>query len=280
MPNKLNLSSLMSLPASRLQRVLNDPPAPFRLGDYISQGFQFMNQNFGMLLGFMLLTIVISFVVQIVPIVGIVISLLISPVLQIGYSQFAYAATRERRVEFGEFFKGFNKLGPLLATYLLTAIVSLLAILPGLLLWYQARMLDWFMGVMEDYPLLQDMPNLADTVDMTLFWLGFLLMIVGILVLSVLFAWALNVVWFFEVGPMEALNASRKLIARNWLSFVAFIIVASIVGTAGILLCGVGLLYTAPAMVCAQFFAFADAARLFEGDDEDNQPDIIDHFIA
>ena len=48
----------MSLPASRLQRVLNDAPVPFSMGDYISKGFDFMNKNFGMLLGFMLVSMV------------------------------------------------------------------------------------------------------------------------------------------------------------------------------------------------------------------------------
>jgi hypothetical protein len=269
----------MNLPASRLQRVLSDAPTQFRLGDYISQGFEFMNKNFGMLLAFMLLSFVISAFIQVIPIVGMFLSILITPVLQIGYAQFTYGAKRENRVDFAEFFKGFNKLGPLLATYLLTGVIGLLSILPGLLLWYQAGMLDWFMGIMEDYPFIENVPNLSDSVDMGLFWLGVLLMTAGVLVISVLFAWSLNVVWFFDVGPLEALNASRKLIARNWGLFVAFVIVAGIIGASGILLCGIGLLYTAPAMACAQFFAFADVARLFEGDDA-NEPDLIDHFIA
>lgn len=269
----------MNLPASRLQRVLSDAPTQFRLGDYISQGFEFMNKNFGMLLAFMLLSFVISAFIQVIPIVGMFLSILITPVLQIGYAQFTYAAKRENRVDFAEFFKGFNKLGPLLATYLLTGVIGLLSILPGLLLWYQAGMLDWFMGIMEDYPFIENVPNLSDSVDMGLFWLGVLLMTAGVLVISVLFAWSLNVVWFFDVGPLEALNASRKLIARNWGLFVAFVLVAGLVAASGILLCGIGLLYTAPAMACAQFFAFADAARLFEGDDA-NEPDLIDHFIA
>ncbi len=270
----------MSLPASRLQRVLNDPPREFRLGEYISQGFQFMNKNFGLLLAFMLVSTMISFIIQVLPIVGMFLSILIGPVLQIGYAQFTYAANRENRVDFGEFFKGFNKLGPLLATFLLSGLIGLASVLPGLMLWYQAGMLDWFMGIMEDYPFLGDMPNLFDSVDMTLFWLGVLLIVIGGLVISVLFTWALNIVWFFDVGPMEALNASRKLIARNWLLFVVFIIVSGLIAASGALLCLVGVLYTAPAMACAQFFAFADATRLLEDDEANQQDNTLDHFIA
>lgn len=270
----------MSLPASRLQRVLNDPPREFRLGEYISQGFQFMNKNFGLLLAFMLVSTMISFFVQVLPIVGIFLGILISPILQIGYAQFTYAASRENRVDFGSFFKGFNKPGPLLVTYLLSGLISLAALLPGLFVWYQAGMLDWFMSMVEEYPYFGDMPNLFESVDITLFWLGVLLVMIGGLVISVLFAWALNLVWFFEVGPMEALNASRKLISRNWLMFIVFIIVAGIITVSGVLLCGVGVLYTVPAMACAQFFAFADATKLLEDDDATQEDNTLDHFIA
>jgi uncharacterized membrane protein len=268
----------MNLPASRLQRILDEAPVEFRLGDYISRGLKFMNENFGLLLAFMLLSSVISFFFQIIPIVGIIASILITPVLQIGYAQFSYAAIKERRVEFGEFFKGFNKIGPLLATYLLTGVIGILGVLPGLILWYQAGMVEWVMGIFEEYPYVEELPDLFATVDFTLFWFGFMLMMIGVLVISTLFAWSLNIVWFYEVGPLEALNASRKLIARNWLSFIGFIIIAGLVAASGILLCGVGILYTAPAMACAQFFAFADSVKLFEGDEE--QIDITDHFIA
>ncbi|MCC7467539.1 MAG: hypothetical protein IT261_14755, partial [Saprospiraceae bacterium] len=157
----------MSLPASRLQHVLNDEPVPFRLGDYISKGFDFMNKNFGMLLGFMLVSMVISFFVQIIPIAGAILALIVGPVLQIGYSQFTYAAVKERRVDFAEFFKGFNRIGPLVATYLLTMLIMLAALIPGLVLWFQAGMFDWFLGIMEDYPFIEEVPDIWETVEVT-----------------------------------------------------------------------------------------------------------------
>lgn len=273
-----NTYTLMSFSASRLQRLLNEAPVPFRLGDYIIRGFQFMHVNFGLLLAFMLVSTMISLFAQFLPIIGVLIGIIIAPVLQIGYSQFIYAAIRENRVDFSEFFKGFNKLGPLIATYLLTALITLLAVLPGLLLWLKAGMYEWIMGLVEAFPDIEDYPDPLESVDNVQFWLGMLAMGIGALLITSLFAWALNIVWFFEVGPLEALNASRKLIARNWISFIIFIFLAGILSVSGALLCGVGLLYTVPAMACAQFFAFAEATRILEN--EQDQPDIIDHFIA
>jgi len=269
----------MSLSASRLQRLLQEAPVPFHMDHYISRGIQFMNQNFGMLLAFFLVSTMISFFIQIIPVAGLVAGLLITPVLQIGYAQFVYATERENRSDFGEFFKGFNKIGPLVATYLLTIVLSILALLPGLLLWFQAGMLDWFMGLMEEYPSIEELPDPLQLVDNGLFWLGLLLIFVGGLLASSLLAWSLYIAWFFEVGPLEALNASRMLIARNWFSFIIFLLLVGLISVSGALLCGVGLLYTIPAMACAQFFAFAEATRLFEADTDQPQ-DITDHFIA
>ncbi|HLP94510.1 MAG TPA: hypothetical protein VK168_10770 [Saprospiraceae bacterium] len=270
----------MSLPASRLQRILNEPPVNFRLGDYISQGFDFMNKNFGMLLGFVLVSMVISFFAQIIPIAGFVIGLIISPVLQVGYAQFTYAAVKENRVDFSEFFKGFNRIGPLVSTYLMTVLIMLVILIPGLMLWYQAGLFDWFLTIMEDYPFLENTTDIWDSLDMTNFLLGALLMAAGGLIIGVLFVWAMNLVWFFDISPMEALAASRKLVAKNWVSVAIFLVLSSIIASIGLLLCGIGFLYTAPAMAVAQFFAFADSAKILEDDDNQQEPDIIDHFIA
>lgn len=270
----------MSLPSSRLQRVLNDVPVPFRLSDYISQGFDFMNKNFGMLLAFMLVSMIISFFVQIIPVGGFVLGIIIGPVLQIGYSQFTYAAIKERRVDFAEFFKGFNRIGPLVGTYLMTILILLASMIPGLVLWFQAGMFDWLAGVMDDYPFIAEVPDIWETVDISHFWMGTLLMIAGALAVGILFSWALNLVWFFDISPLEALGSSRKLIARNWLSFVIFVILSGIIAGIGLLLCGIGILYTAPAMSVAHFFAFADATKILEDDAGGQGPDIIDHFIA
>lgn len=269
----------MNLSAERLRRILNEGPVPFRFGDYINQGFQFMNKNLGLLIAFMLVSSVISFICQSIPYLGFVLSLIVSPVLSVGYSQFTYMVSRGRQPDFGEFFKGFSKIGPLILTYLLMTVISVLALLPGLFFWYQAGMFEWFQEIMAQYPLLQDIPDLREMVDMSKFWTGLLLMVVGGMTVSILFIWALQITWFFDAGPLESLDASRRLISRNWGSMLGFLIVTGLITVSGVLLCGFGLLYTVPAMVCAQFFAFADAVHLLD-DPEADQPDLIDHFIA
>lgn len=269
----------MKFSATRLQRILAEPPVPFRMGDYISRSFKFMNENLGLLIAFTIITYVINFFCQSLPYVGIFLGVAISPILSIGYSQFTYRVKRGHRPDFGEFFKGFTKIGPLILTYILTLVISLLALLPGLIIWYKAGTLEWLVEMQAAYPLFQDIPDLRDMVDMSLFWIGLAVMFIGGVAVSLLFIWALKIVWFFEVGPLEAIEASRKLIARNWGEMLGFIIIVGLITISGVLVCGIGLLYTAPAMAIAIFFAFADATRILE-DSEEDQPDLIDHFIA
>ncbi|MBC7775838.1 MAG: hypothetical protein H7246_10430 [Phycisphaerae bacterium] len=269
----------MNFSAARLQRILAEPPVQFRTSEYISRGFKFMNDNFGLLVAFMLVSGVISFFCQSMPYVGFILSMAISPVLSVGYSQFIYMVSRGHKADFGEFFKGFTKFGPLILTYLLMVVISLLALLPGLIVWYKAGMADWIVEMINAYPLFRDVPNPAEMVDMSLFWIGLLLMIMGGLGIGLFLVWSLQIAWFYEVGPLEAIDASRKLIARNWGTILGFLILSGLIAAGGILLCGFGVLYTAPAMTCAHFFAFADATQLLEGDDED-KPDLMDHLIV
>jgi len=95
-----------------------------------------------------------------------------------------------------------------------------------------------------------------------------------------LFSWSIYLVWFYDIAPLEALEASRKLIVRHWLIFILFIVVTNLITGLGVLLCLVGILYTAPAMACAQFFAFAGMTGLLDKDGFDQPDDTLDHFIA
>ena len=268
----------MNLSAARLQRILAEAPIQFRTGDYISRGFQFMNENLGLLVAFTLVSGVISFFCQSLPFVGIFLSMAVSPVLNVGYAQFCYRVSRGHKADFGDFFKGFTKIGPLLLTYLLMSLIGLIALLPGLLVWYKAGMFEWALEMIGAYPLFLEIPELGEMVDMSLFWIGLALIFISGLIVSLLFLWSLQIAWFFEVGPLEALAGSRKLIASNWSNVLGFLIISGLIAGSGVLLCGIGLLYTAPAMACAQFFAFADATQILG--DEDNKTDLLDHFIA
>lgn len=270
----------MNLPFSRLQRVLDEPAVPFRMGDYLSRGFTFMNNNFGLLLAFTFLYFIINAIVNSIPVVGFLGALIVAPALQVGFYQFAYQVSRGFKPDFNDFFKGFTKLGPLVMTYLLLILVVLVILSPALYFFYQSGLLDWYKELFDQYPNIETIPDIRENVDLSQVLIGGLVATVMGAGIGILFVWSIPIAWFFNVTPMQALTASRKLASRYWLTLLIFLIVSGFVGVLGAVLCGVGLLYTIPAMICGQFFAFADVSRLMEAEDDGQASDPIDHFIA
>lgn len=56
----------------------------------------------------------------------------------------------------------------------------------------------------------------------------------------------------------EAMEASRKIVSKEWFSIFGFIIVLGLINLCGFLCLGVGLLFTVPMTSCAAYAAYAD----------------------
>jgi uncharacterized membrane protein len=91
--------------------------------------------------------------------------------------------------------------------------------------------------------------------------LGILLIAPGIyLAIAYIFTVPLIVGKKMEFWP--AMEASRKLITKKWTSFFGFSLVLTLINFAGVLLCGVGLLFTAPLTICAIAAAYESIVGL------------------
>jgi len=84
-------------------------------------------------------------------------------------------------------------------------------------------------------------------------------------------------VWFYEMEPWPAMEASRKIVSKQWFMVLLFLFAVGLIAMAGLILLGVGILYTLPAMICALYAAFADVSRLNEA--SGGEADLIDHFV-
>ncbi|MEM6381009.1 MAG: hypothetical protein AAF705_22745 [Bacteroidota bacterium] len=110
----------------------------FRLGDYISRGWEIFRAYPGGFVAYTLLLAVITIVVIFIPILGPLAFFVISPSLAAGYYLVADRIVHDEPVEFGSFFDGFNYLGQLVLVGLvggiLVGIATLFFILPGIYL--------------------------------------------------------------------------------------------------------------------------------------------------
>ena len=209
---------------------ISDRDYTFKLGDYISRGWEIFKSNALPFVGFTLLTFVgLGILSAILPFplgsgniedgqggLGIVSSILMNLLIP-GVYIVAFQIARNRPTAFADFFKGFNRALPILV----------LAILSGLLI-----------GV------------------------AFLCLILPGIYLAVAYMFALPLLLDKQLDFWPAMETSRKLITKKWFSFFAFSLVLGLINIAGALCIGVGLLVTFPLTICAQVAAYEDIVGL------------------
>lgn len=99
------------------------------------------------------------------------------------------------------------------------------------------------------------MVNLLSAVMTTV---GLVLLIIPGIYLAVAYTFAIMFVLFLKYDYWSALEWSRKIISKNWWQFFSFLLVIVFLNLAGLLLCGVGILFTAPVSMCMLFCCFED----------------------
>lgn len=87
---------------------------------------------------------------------------------------------------------------------------------------------------------------------------GFLLLVVPGIYFIVAYLWVSLFIVFARKEFWSAMELSRKVISKKWLSFFGFILVLLLINIMGLLALGIGLLVTIPATILALFAAFHD----------------------
>jgi uncharacterized membrane protein len=109
------------------------------IGEYLGRGWDLLQPKLGIFAGYVLVLFGIGLALSFVPfVVGLIVNTIISPPLYAGLFIVAHKLILEEPVEFGDFFKGFEKFGVFLAAVLvpslLTFLGTLLCIIPGIYL--------------------------------------------------------------------------------------------------------------------------------------------------
>lgn len=254
---------MVSIP-SKIEQIINEG-YEFHFGDYISSGFQIVNRNIGAFLGYTFVYILIAIGLGIIPIVGQIASFVISPALAVGVYIGAHKIANDEPLQFADFFKGFEKLGTLFLTNILTVLILIAVAMPGII-----AMVIAGAGSFNQYDGMDGM--FANP----LFWGGFLLILLPVAYFGISYIFAPLFVWFYNMDGWPAMEASRKLVVRKWGTYLGFLFILGIIAMAGFVLFCVGILYTAPVIQAALYAAFADITRLNE---EEQESDLIDHFV-
>lgn len=256
----------MELKNQRLQEILQYGYR-FDFGDYFSRGFDIFKKNIGGFVGFTALYFLINSFLNFIPVINIFASIFIMPVLVVGFYMVAYKLNMNQPTEFGDFFKGFDHFGSLVALTLVTTLIYIILLVPiivaagvGMMGFFDNSGLEFpFEAFMADFP-----------------WWS-LILLAPIVYFGVSWTWAPFFVVFYKMGFWEAMETSRKIIQKNWFVVFGFLIVVGLLAIAGIIAFFVGILFSLPAAMCVLYAAFADVTNLTrETEMEDN---IASHLV-
>ncbi|MFW5805026.1 MAG: hypothetical protein ACOCVX_00710 [Bacteroidales bacterium] len=87
---------------------------------------------------------------------------------------------------------------------------------------------------------------------------GILLLIIPGIYLAVAYSFTIPFIIFLQYDFWDAMEASRRLITRNFWPFLGFMVIIMMINFIGVLLLGIGVLFTLPATYCMIYAAFED----------------------
>jgi hypothetical protein len=231
------------------------------IGEVISRGWEILQGN---LVGFLLFTLLISliavgivivaiaFFVTLIGIpVGILILLLMSPLvlspLAAGNIIVAFKVIKRQPVEFGDFFNGFknNYFLPIFLSALVIGLFTTICGIPGQVLSYVYRFSALASQTSEANPSL-----LIASVS-----LSFIGAVAGAII-TLFYSLAVPFIIARKMTFWPAMEASRKVIAKQWPLWILLGILLSLINVVGLLFCGIGLLLTSPLTACVVAAAY------------------------
>lgn len=233
----------------------------FKFGQYINEAFTVITNNVGLFIGFAALWAVIYFAAQIIPFIGpLVYSFVIGPCLAAGLYYAADKSYNKQDFEFGLFFKGFDKLGELALMTLLQSLLIAAACIP--------LIIAFIMGAVT--------MDSSEGLGVGLILLG-IVFILPVIYLGVSWMFASLLVIFHDMEPWPAMETSRKIITANFFPFLGLAIVAGLIGIAGALALGIGLLFTIPAAMVMVYTAFRDIVGMpYQNEEIDMMSHLVD----
>lgn len=225
------------------------------IGGFISRGWAIMQENMGGFIGFLVVTFLINIVLAFLPFVGSLASIIIGGPLQAGNYIVAFKIGKRQPTEFGDFFKGFQN-AYFLNIFLATLVISIFAgicFAPAIVVIFLAAATADVSGDAGAGMLAVIGP------------LGFVLFLVGMVAavfISVAYLFSIPLIVGKRMEFWPAMETSRKLLSKKWGSIFVFLIVLGLINFAGAMLCGLGLLVTAPLSACAIAAAYESIVGL------------------
>jgi uncharacterized membrane protein len=221
------------------------------IGACVGNGWSLFKNNFGVLFVGALICLLIEGAIALlgaVPFIGPLFSLanffIVGPLMGGVYYLFL-RTLRRQPASAGDVFAGFTlNFVQLCLGYLAVALLVCVCMLPG--------------GVVAAVSIVIPMirQRSPDALHIAAGALGFLICLIPAVYLSVSWIFALPLIVDKRMNFWAAMEASRKRVGKHWWLVFGFLIVCGLIKVAGILACGIGVLFALPITIAALMYAY------------------------
>lgn len=236
----------------------------FSIGQAFSDGWALVSKNLGYYILGGVIAVVIGAGVGIIPIVGsIVNNLILSPCLLAGAIYVTWRISNGKGwTDFGDMFKGFNFLQPIVVS---TFIQGLLTLLFTVLIFYNfLPQLIHLFKISQGADAFTKQEEIRDAflqLFNSKFVVSLVILMIVLLFISVLWAFKSHFIVIYKMQAWPAMEMSRRIARHNLLELIGFFILMFIIIIISAIPCGIGLLFSLPLMIGATYSAFAQITQ-------------------
>lgn len=249
---------------------LNTDRATFSIGKALSDGWNLVSKSLGYYILGGIITVVISLVLSIIPIVGgIANQVILAPCLMAGAVFVTWRISKGIGwADFGDMFKGFNFLSPIVVASVIqfaaTLILTVLFLLNYLGEIYELYKLAQGSGAYNNQEEIQAVVrHMFNPMSVLLF----LLLMLVVLFITLIWAFKIHFIVIYKMQAWPAMEMSRKIATNNLVPLIGFFLLMGLIIIVSALFCGIGLLFSLPLMIGATYSIFAQITHCDQPDE-------------
>ena len=224
---------------------------------WIGEGWRLFKDEPLMWFAAMLLFFGFSLVLGLIPVLGSLASMLLAPSLSVGVLAFGRGHARQGKADIANMLVGFSgeKIGPLMIMALLY--LSIVVVTVIVLVVFMAIALGGVaaLGSLDSEEGLKS--AMLGTGGLVLV-LGFLAFMAVMMVVMAAYWFAPGLIFYAGLNPVDAMKESFMACMRNWLPFLVYSLLATVLLVAAFIPFGLGLLVFFPVMMATMYPGFED----------------------
>ncbi len=223
---------------------------------WIGEGWALFKMAPALWIAALVILAAIQMLLGLLPLVGSIASLLIGPLFMAGLLAFAHGLASGEEADLGRLFAGFREKTGALVTVALLYLVLIVVVMAvtGVLMVLLLGSASLFNAADPESVMMQLMSGSSGLMALLVLLLAF----AALALVAAAYWFAPGLVFYSDLGAMDAMKESFVACLRNWLPFLLYSILVFFVALAGTLALVLGLLVALPVLMASYYACFRD----------------------